>query len=738
MKSRASVCSVGALVFLACSDEGPPASSGNLAEDPGEGVELQLPAGAFEGLAQTLASDAQDDADSLARRYAVPFSDGLGYDPFAAPGLSKIIDSMLGDSSARTNGVAALGRAGFVIGTRRTAPSFPQGYSWIYSEHLPVFISADMVLEAVHRSYDDILTAVEREVLEPRLRGLLASMAERLARGVLLDEPEVAADVRFFLSVAQALLGAASKDDFGPEVEEFVDAALAADGEREMVLFGTRRLIDFSQFTPRGHYTEDETLKRYFRAMIWLGRTDLRLIETLPDGSQTFRRRQVEVAYGLRALLDEPSFASYRLIDAAIGAFVGEHDDMTLTEIDALSADLGIDGRAELARLDDATIAQAIIAGNYGEQRIASQIMRRGAGGPSTLPLSASFALLGQRYTADSHVFSNVVYDRVPDRVVPDPLDVAFAALHNDHAVSLLAAELAGHAYAGELSQMRSLVDAHPAGHWQGSLYTSWLSALRALSPSAQAFAATPELPSIARSEAWGRRLLNTQLASWSQLRRDSVLYVKQSYTSGVLCEFPDAYVDPYPDFFYGVAAFAERGEALVDELGWGDSATGARVARYFASLGRITRLLGDMAAQELGGTPFDEEQMAFVNQAINVQQGCGGDILEHSGWYSELFLDPMQAVELDPTIADVHTDVGGDQPIPRPPSVLHVGTGLPRPIVLTVDSCTGPRAYAGYVFAYHQLLVDGLQRMTDEQWRDRLFDPRPVPEVEWLEPLLE
>jgi len=231
--------------------------------------------------------------------------------------------------------------------------------------------------------------------------------------------------------------------------------------------------------------------------------------------------------------------------------------------------------------------------------------------------------------------------------------------------------------------------------------------------------------------------LLNTQLASWSQLRRDSVLYVKQSYTSGVLCEFPDAYVDPYPDFFYGIAAFAERGQVLVDELDWGDSATGSTVARYFASLGRITRLLGDMAGQELSGAPFDEEQMAFVNQAINVQQGCGG-LVGHSGWYSELFFDPMQAVELDPTIADVHTDVGGDRPIARPPSVFHVGTGLPRPIVLTVDSCSGPRAYAGYVFAYHQLLVDGLNRMTDEQWKERLLSARPVPEVEWLEPLLE
>jgi hypothetical protein len=110
---------VGALLLLACSDAGPPANSGNLEEEPGEGVDVQLPPGAIDGLAQTLAIDAQDDADSLARRYAVPFEGELGYDPLAAPGLSKIIDSMLGDSMARANGVATLGRSGFVIGTSR-------------------------------------------------------------------------------------------------------------------------------------------------------------------------------------------------------------------------------------------------------------------------------------------------------------------------------------------------------------------------------------------------------------------------------------------------------------------------------------------------------------------------------------------------------------------------------------------------------------------------------------------
>jgi hypothetical protein len=705
--------------------------------DLGDPIHIELDSSAYEGLEQALAVAAEDDAASLARRYAVPFASDLGYDPLDAPGITRILESMVGGGAPLLNAPAPLARSGFVIGTGLTFPSFPMGYSWIYSEHLPVFISADMVLEAVHRSYDGILTALEREVLVPRLRRLLGGMAERLESGTLEDSPEVTGDVRFFLGVARALLGQAPEDAFGSEVERFVSAAVAATGEREVLLFGQSRSIDFSQFRPRGHYAGDPALERYFRAMMWLGRTDLRLIETLPDGSQVFRRRQLEIAYGLRELLDAPARADFRAIDEAIGAFVGEHDEMTLSELDALSADLGIDGRAGLAALDDAGIAEAIVAGNYGEQRIASQVMRRSGGGPSTLPLSASFALLGQRYTVDSHVFSNVVYDRAPDRVVPDPLDVAFSALHNDQAVSLLAGELASHDYAGELSQMRTLVDAHPADYWQGSLYTSWLAALRALSPSAGALAAAPELPSVARGEAWGRRLLNTQLASWSQLRRDSVLYVKQSYTSDLACEFPDAYVDPYPAFFYGIAALAERGGTLVDDLDWGGSELGAKVAAYFASLGRISSLLGDMAAQELSGTPFDAEQMAFINQAVSVDLNCDGTLLGHSGWYRELFFDPLQAVELDPTIADVHTDIGGSLPVARPPSVLHVGTGLPRPIVLTVNSCNGPRAYAGLVFAYHELLVEGLERMTDEQWKEHLLGRTPLAEVEWLAPVL-
>jgi hypothetical protein len=141
------------------------------------------------------------------------------------------------------------------------------------------------------------------------------------------------------------------------------------------------------------------------------------------------------------------------------------------------------------------------------------------------------------------------------------------------------------------------------------------------------------------------------------------------------------------------------------------------------------------MARAQRSGEPHSAAHMAFINQAVTTSVNCDGTVLGHTGWYSELHFDPLQAVQMDPTITDVHTDIGGDLPIPRPPRVLHVGTGRPRLMVLTVDSCQGPRAYAGVVSAYHEVLQEGLVRLTDEEWKSRVYGK--LPEVPWLAPVI-
>jgi hypothetical protein len=691
---------------------------------------LSAPAG-LEALSTKLDEARQVTPDELRASHAVSFGTELGYDPLKAANLEQILGQMNGPSRGAID--PFLMANGFAVLPNATTPSFALGYSQIYAADLPVFVSTDMVLEAIFRSHDKILQALEQQTLRPRLQTLLTALRASLADHAAELEPEVASDLNFYLGVALSLLDGGRVDSReSSAVKSFVDAAMSAAGEQERVLFGVARRIDFSQFKPRGHYAGDPALESYFRAMIWLGRLDFRLIETTPQGTQVLRRRQVESVIALRKLLDPAAFAEYRAIDGTITAFVGEHDYMTLEEVDELLGSL--DSAEGIAGVGDEALANAIIAGQFGAQRIASQVMRRQGASAGTLPLSMSFALFGQRYTVDSHVFSNVVYDRVPTRVLPNPLDVAFAALGNDQALGLLGDELDREAgYAGELSAMRTLVDEHSQEYWEGSLYTNWLGALRTLSPQN---AAADDLPAVARSDAWGRRLLNTQLSSWAQLRHNNVLYVKQSYTSSAACEYPEAYVDPYPEFFEQMVRFAERAQELTAGLGLeGDFAT--RVQGYFEKVARINATLAEMARVQRSGAPHSAEHLAFINQAVNVDVSCDGSVLGHTGWYSELHFEPLQAVEFDPSITDVHTDIGGDLPVSRPASVLHVGTGMPQMMVVTVDSCQGPRAYAGVVSTYNELKEEGLNRLSDEQWRLRIYQNEVPARVPWLVPAL-
>lgn len=356
--------------------------------------------------------------------------------------------------------------------------------------------------------------------------------------------------------------------------------------------------------------------------------------------------------------------------------------------------------------------------------------MMNGLATPGTLPLSLSFALLGQRYVIDSHVFSNVVYDRAGGgavlRMLPNPLDVAFAVLENDQAATLLAPELETHAYAPDLAAMRLLSDRHPPEFWDGTLYNLWLSALRELSPSAiERSAGSDALPPTFRSDAWGRRLLTTQLASWAELRHDTLLYAKQSYSGGSQCEFPDGYVDPYPEFYAKLAQYAARGKEAFGSLTGDNTYLATTIQTYFDNLLTVATRLRDMASHQRTGAPYTQEMLDFLNEAVFISQGCGEPF--PGGWYAKLFYNPFDAIEWAPTIADVHTqpfDEAGN-PVGK---VLHVGTGDARLMVVVAETCSGPRAYAGLASSYHELVTSSFERLDDPTWEGMVRDQPDVP----------
>jgi hypothetical protein len=696
----------------------------------------------FDRLRTIQAEAAQVTANQLLAARSISWKT-LGYDPTTAENLGLIQASALGLNAAE---LELFKRNGFVISDRHRYPHFGYGYQSIYAQDLPVFVSADSIMHAVHQTYRDVLKTIEKEVLFPELELLLDGMRTRLTTNMAWDS-RTRADADLFLAVAKGLLvGKVAAPVAGGDaalIGKLFDAAKTATGTATIPLFGIEdRTIDMSQFTPRGHYADGDSLERYFRAMMWLGRIDFPFLRTQAEGRQVLVRQCLSAAFALRSLMDDAALARWNRIDQTIRAFVGEPDSMGPMDVDRLAQKLGIGTdqltSVQLARVDDAKLAQAIVEGGFGKQKIRSQVVA-GQQDPAqdAFPLDSTFLFFGQRYTLDSHVFSNVVHDRVPYRMLPNALDAAYAALGNDQALALLESDLSSSTrYPPALETVRRLADDHGNEFWTANLYNLWQDALRALSPTKD-ITDGGGLPSIARTEAWGRRILNTQLASWSQLRHNTVLYAKQSYSATVPCEFPDAYVDPYPAFFAKLEAYAHTGLRLNETLPFpAGSLTKTNLAKYFTNLGRVTGILREMAELQRQGQPHKPEHLAFINQMVKtVNVGCGGPP-GLRGWYADLFWSPDEALMFDPTITDVHTAPSDEfgNPVGE---VLHAGTGYARLMVTTIDTCMGPRAYAGIAFSYHEQKTREYKRLTDREWAEQ-FTPTSSPaDVVWMRDLI-
>ncbi|HLK35931.1 MAG TPA: DUF3160 domain-containing protein [Polyangiaceae bacterium] len=657
--------------------------------------------------------------------------------------------------------LARLASNGFVITNRKRFPSFVEGWLTIYKSDLPLYVSADALLHVVHRSYDRMLQDLELSVLIPGLQLLLSSMRQHLAdsEGASAPSRQSRQDADLFLGVALGLLeGRHAPPIAGADaaaIARWTDKATASQGATSETLFGSSRWVDFSQFKPRGHYALDlappqlaqaapvgspanpvrpadrPSLRRYFQAMTWLGRIDARI--AVPDRRTRvlqLDRRELALACALRTVMQTPEMAAWKQLETTMDAFVGDRDAMGPADVDRLLAELGAKSCPDLDHVPDAKLLATILHGSYGKQRMTGDILLSDDQGGAT-PLPRSFSLTGQRYVVDSDVLSAVVHDRVPGRLMPSPLDVAFAVLENDDAKSLLRSDLTAYGYRSTLEGQRERVDGGGDAFWDTSLYTLWLGAIRALS----APAATRLNPTM-QADAWRRRVLSTELASWAELRHDTILYVKQSYTFGFGCSFPDAYVDPYPAFYDELAKYAAKGQALVGALDLGKAANlRSQMSAFFDQLAVVSRTLGHVAQEEMHGERPSSEELAFFNQAVAEDPpesgGCTAPVRRIRGWYVRLFYGGDDPLAFKPTIADVHTqptDAAGNM-VGR---VLHVGTGWPRTMVVDVDLGRGKTPFVGVVSAYSEVVTDNFQRYTDDEWK-RAIAADNHEDVEWM-----
>lgn len=698
-----------------------------------------------------LSSHQNMDANQLTQMYdAGIFKAGLNINYSSA----VYFDSIANKYNLTDFEKSLINKNGFMVSERLSEPSFGQAFLDIYHKDLPVYISTDAILQAFHFSYDNILKDVELGVLINSVSTMLNQLSTKMPQldskystnAKMIQELH---DVDFYLTVARKLLDSTAASYYESDENKvlvYYHKAMEAQGAELDTLFAKANVsIDWSQFKPRGHYDDLNypILQSYFRAMMWLGRIEIYLlppknVDTRNETKQNFsdEQRQIIDSYLIKELFDlSSSLQLYHNIESILQFFVGNQDNVTVDNLLDLKNQLNLNQASDfLDSMKVIEFSDSLSNQSYANQRILSQILvSENLNTPDSIQPASAFMLFGQRFVIDSYVTGSVVYDRIfynnqkICRLFPSPLDPMFA-LGNDAAGQLLQPELEQYHYSTNLAALRFLINSYGTAFWDSTIYNLWLNSLRTLNPPSD----RTNLPAFMQTAAFWQEKLNTQLASWAELRHDNLLYAKQSYTGAVpTCSYPFGYVEPFPQFYQTLEDFANLSKMKFQTLSFDGQSQGIRtsILNYLTNFASIMDTLGSISTEILNGIQFTSEQDTFLHNVI--YEGdyiCASPI--YNGWYPKLFYGDFTSTlsKKNSVVADIHTtptDCMGN----IIGAVTHVGTG---PVNLGVFVAKLPggneTAFVGPCLSFYNYTTTNFQRLTDDEWNNQYLQSASRP----------
>jgi hypothetical protein len=278
-------------------------------------------------------------------------------------------------------------------------------------------------------------------------------------------------------------------------------------------------------------------------------------------------------------------------------------------------------------------------------------------------------------------------------------------------------------------------------------------------------------LPEAMRTRAWAMKNLNTQLGSWTELRHDTILYAKQSYTEPLACGYPDGFVEPVPEFWRRMRLLAEVTATNIMALPFSGTLVGpgpnpggagsglswdfpkvydlgeikATLAGFLGNFGLRMRTLEEISNQELEQKPLTAAQTEFLQDVVERTIDYVGQ-RRWNGWYPGIYYtspyagareDSKTECDIwDPLVADVHTDLP-DPIVGDPGAVIHEGVGNVHLLMIAVDNGPDRMVYAGPVYSHYEFELPGVARMADSEWKSGLSSGQRRPSPPWTESFL-
>lgn len=606
----------------------------------------------------------------------------------------------------------------FAIDTSRTVKDIYAAYD---SEYVPFFISTDLCLHTYHVLYDISLRIMEAEkffddfeLMLMTLRNSQIVLNGTVSENVVHDaiNKNVA-----FLSVMLYLLN--ETNTIPIEVHDLATTELANINQSvgaASAIFGYEE--DYSQYKVRGHYTRTETLGNYFKAMMYAGRMGFLLQSPTGDPEMGIEHTRMAMLLisGFNDSIGDDVVWDYwnRIYDPTV-FYVGASDDFTALEYYQIWMN---NSAPEGDVLAEELIIQQIIfdAKNYKKPKINSMFIFETE---DPEEVTQGFRLMGQRFIPDSYIFQQLVYNKVNGRLMPSGLDV-FSVFGSPRAAFYQQTENETYPdYNQRVLELRHEFNNLTEYDWTQNLYWLWLYSLfPVLKPAEVGY------PGFMLNDAWFDKALMTALSSWAELRHDTILYAKQSYTTvttGITTYPPPpptktGYVEPYPEVYARLASLARLMQDGLSSRGLLLGQFASKLSNLASHLDKLT----EISIKELENKDLDSQDLEFIKNVGKYM----ADIVD----FASLNADPYtsEADERTAIIADVHTD-------PNSGTVLEVGTGNPLIIYVIVQDQDGNyRLTKGAIFSYYEFTHPMNDRLTDEQWQEML-DTNPPELPSWI-----
>lgn len=600
-------------------------------------------------------------------------------------------------------------------------PTKEEQLFYIYEDNeyknIPSFITTDSILQVYHIFYDYTLRTLE----ERKLLSLLEELTDKMHRNSITIYNDIKnkemKDVQIkniaYFSVAKLCLGGDIPDEVPKEAKDIAleeyEKIIAHSGFAESSLFPYE--LDYSQYIPRGHYTRSEDFERYFRAMMWYGQAPFPLYFDEEKEERNIEQTLQALLITYSICTDEDSFNIWEQIYEPTNFFVGSSDDLDIYQYGELLFKV-YGNSPNLNKLNDGKKLDEL----YNEAKSLPDPRIKAKYTSVTTPVGKQFRFMGQRYVLDAEIIQELVEPIV--RPIPSGLDV-LGVLGSERAETIqMNKEENKHweDYPKMFGNMKEKFGALYDNEWKSNMYQGWLWTLKGL---LEAYG--EGYPSFMINEAWIDKNLNTALASWSELKHDTILYGKQS---GAECGggFGEnlGYVEPNIEVYEKLLWLTEysrenlkQRELLLEDM---DS-----------KLEVFEELLGfliDCSIKELKNEELTEEDyeriLLYGGTLEYLTASFAGEGLRWFEITSET--DRNMAV-----IADFHTVAPNEY---SRGGYLEAGVGPAFEIYVVVP--IGEKLYLtrGGVFSYYEFVSE--ERLTDEKWQKMIFDNKEPPMPEW------